>query len=152
MYKKHTIIWFVKTSIINAVIFTISFAIITVWIRFVWTTRSKIFKTISANSSIMRFFITIISAIGKETPGWVISTIYCKKKYVEIKTIPSLNTQSCIKGLLVVRDFCFWAVWAARPVQKNKLEHVQAIKREQVSQNSKLKKKPISHENTKKTP
>ena len=21
----------------------------------------------------------------------------------------SLNTQSCIKGLLVVRDFCFWA-------------------------------------------
>ena len=26
---------------------------------------------------------------------------------------PSLNTQSCIKGLLVVRDFGFWAVWAA---------------------------------------
>ena len=25
---------------------------------------------------------------------------------------------SCIKGLLVVRDFCFWAVWAARPVLK----------------------------------
>ena len=23
--------------------------------------------------------------------------------------------QSCIKGLLVVRDFYFWAVWAARP-------------------------------------
>ena len=23
---------------------------------------------------------------------------------------PSLNTQSCIRGLLVVRDFCFWAV------------------------------------------
>ena len=23
---------------------------------------------------------------------------------------PSLNTQSCNKGLLVVRDFCFWAV------------------------------------------
>ena len=22
---------------------------------------------------------------------------------------PSLNTQSCIRGLLVVRDFCFWA-------------------------------------------
>jgi hypothetical protein len=22
---------------------------------------------------------------------------------------PSLNTQSCIKGLLVVQDFCFWA-------------------------------------------
>ena len=24
--------------------------------------------------------------------------------------VPSLNTQSCIKGLLGVRDFCFWAV------------------------------------------
>ena len=23
---------------------------------------------------------------------------------------PSLNTQSCIRGLLVIRDFCFWAV------------------------------------------
>ena len=23
---------------------------------------------------------------------------------------PSLNIQSCIRGLLVVRDFCFWAV------------------------------------------
>ena len=34
---------------------------------------------------------------------------------------PSLNTQSCIKGLLVVRDFCFWAVWAAWPVHKKSL-------------------------------
>ena len=32
--------------------------------------------------------------------------------------VPSLNTQFCIKGLLVVRDFCFWAVWAAGPVLK----------------------------------
>ena len=31
---------------------------------------------------------------------------------------PSLNTQFCIKGLLVVRDFCFWAIWAAGPVHK----------------------------------
>ena len=29
---------------------------------------------------------------------------------------PSLNTQSSNKGLLVVWDFCFWVVWAARPV------------------------------------
>ena len=29
---------------------------------------------------------------------------------------PSLNTQSCIKGVLVVRDFCFWAGLAAGPV------------------------------------
>ena len=29
--------------------------------------------------------------------------------------LPSINTQSCIKGLLVIRDFCFWASWAAGP-------------------------------------
>ena len=34
---------------------------------------------------------------------------------------PSLNTQFFIKGLLVVWDFCFWAVWAAGPVYKKKL-------------------------------
>ena len=31
---------------------------------------------------------------------------------------PSLNTQSCIKKLLVVQDFWFWAVWVAGPVHK----------------------------------
>ena len=38
--------------------------------------------------------------------------------------VPSLNTQSCIKGLLEVhwvQDFCFWAVWAAGPVLKKKV-------------------------------
>ena len=35
--------------------------------------------------------------------------------------VPSLNTQFCIKRLLVVRDFCFRAVWAAGPVLKKKL-------------------------------
>ena len=34
---------------------------------------------------------------------------------------PSLNTQSCIKGLLVEPDFCFWAVWAAGLLHKKKL-------------------------------
>ena len=34
---------------------------------------------------------------------------------------PSLNTQSCIKGLLVIWDFCFWAVWAAGPIHKKKV-------------------------------
>ena len=33
---------------------------------------------------------------------------------------PSINTQLCIKGLLVVRDFCFWAVWAVVPVHEKK--------------------------------
>ena len=34
---------------------------------------------------------------------------------------PSLNNQFCIKGLVVVWDFCFWAVWAAGPVLKKNL-------------------------------
>ena len=34
---------------------------------------------------------------------------------------PTLNTQSCIKGLLVVQDFCFRAIWAAGPVHEKKL-------------------------------
>ena len=29
---------------------------------------------------------------------------------VILTVAPSLNTQSCIRGLLGVRDFCFWAV------------------------------------------
>ena len=35
--------------------------------------------------------------------------------------LPSLNTQSCIKGLLGVWDFCLWAVWVAGPVLKKKI-------------------------------
>ena len=42
---------------------------------------------------------------------WLINELYYTS---------SLNTQSCTKGLLVVRDFCFWAVWAARPVLKKR--------------------------------
>ena len=34
---------------------------------------------------------------------------------------PNLNTQSCIKGFLVVWDLYFLAVLAARPVHKKKL-------------------------------
>ena len=34
---------------------------------------------------------------------------------------PSLNTQSRIKGLLGVQDFCFWAIWAARPILKKRV-------------------------------
>jgi hypothetical protein len=33
----------------------------------------------------------------------------------------TVGPQSCIKGLLGVRDFCIWAVWAARPVQKKRV-------------------------------
>ena len=50
------------------------------------------------------------------------SGIFCQIIFVLINSNPdpSLNTQSCIKGLFVVWDFCFWAVWAARPVLKKK--------------------------------
>ena len=34
---------------------------------------------------------------------------------------PGLSTQSCIKGLFVVLDFCFLAVWAAGLVHKKSL-------------------------------
>ena len=38
----------------------------------------------------------------------------CKKhtdnKLQIVSVLPSLNTQSCIKGLLAVQDFCFWAI------------------------------------------
>ena len=33
----------------------------------------------------------------------------------------ALFHSACIKGILVVWDFCFWAVWAARPVLKKRL-------------------------------
>ena len=45
---------------------------------------------------------------------------YCGHVHVNLCSIPGY-TQSCIKGLLVVRDFCFWAVWVAGPVHKKKL-------------------------------
>ena len=34
----------------------------------------------------------------------------------------TLHSQSCIEGLLMIRDFCFWVDWAAGPVHKKKLE------------------------------
>ena len=34
------------------------------------------------------------------------------------------NAESCIKGLLVVRDFCFSAIWAAGPVNKKSYEQL----------------------------
>ena len=42
----------------------------------------------------------------------------------KLPSYPSQNTQSCIKGLLVVQDFCFWAIWAARPVLKIFFDYV----------------------------
>ena len=49
--------------------------------------------------------------------GWKTSKIL-----IYICLIPSLNTQSCINGFLVVWDFCFWAVWvAAGPLLKKNL-------------------------------
>jgi hypothetical protein len=33
------------------------------------------------------------------------------------------NTHFCMKGHLVVRDFCFWAILAARPVLRKKINY-----------------------------
>ena len=49
----------------------------------------------------------------------IIKTPLAFPRRPKLGPLPSLNTQSCIKGLFV--DFCFWAVWAARPVHKKKL-------------------------------
>ena len=38
-----------------------------------------------------------------------------------LANIPSLNPKSCIKGLLVVQDFCFWAIWEVGLVDKKKV-------------------------------
>ena len=63
-------------------------------------------------------------------------TPFCKKgvgpKFVGflwhfLNLPPSLNTQSCMKGLLVVRDFCCWAVWASGPVLKKKWGLIMSI-------------------------
>ena len=40
---------------------------------------------------------------------------------VRLGILPSLNTQSCFKGFLVIRNFCLWAFWAARPVLKKEI-------------------------------
>ena len=47
-------------------------------------------------------------------------TYASKVMHAWMQVNPSLKTQSCIKGLLVAGDFCFWAVWTARPVLKKK--------------------------------
>ena len=54
----------------------------------------------------------------KKGPSGHGSTCYCAP-FIH-RYVPSLNIQSCIKGLLVVRAFCFWAVWAAGPVHTEK--------------------------------
>ena len=55
------------------------------------------------------------SVLGANLPIWTL--IFNLQKRIN----PSLNTQFCIKGLLVVRNFCFWAVWAAGQVHKKKV-------------------------------
>ena len=42
--------------------------------------------------------------------------------FQKMRLDPSLNTQSSIKGLLVVRNFCFWAIWAVGPVHEKKVQ------------------------------
>ena len=45
---------------------------------------------------------------------WLLTCHDRNTTFIILTCIPSLNTQSCIKGLLVVRDFCFRAIWAAK--------------------------------------
>ena len=61
--------------------------------------------------------LTLVKKLTRWKRNALHTTIY-SLKFIQI---PSLNTQSCIKGLLVVRDFCFWALWAAGPALKRKI-------------------------------
>jgi hypothetical protein len=59
----------------------------------------------------------------KTVPANGLNPVYNEEifQFRKVRFNPSLNTQSCIKGLLGVRDFCFWAIWAAGPVLKKKV-------------------------------
>ena len=70
--------------------------------------------------TITRVFLVKINYVIMSTS--VINAALSIHNIDKIRMKPSLNTQSCIKGLLVVRDFYFWAVWAARPVHKKKVK------------------------------
>ena len=56
----------------------------------------------------------------KEKNGYFLPFLLFLLEMQNFPSYPSLNTQSCIKGLLVVQDFCFWAVQADGPVLKKK--------------------------------
>ena len=43
--------------------------------------------------------------------------------HTESTSQSSLTTQSFIRGLLVLQDFCFGAVWAAGPLLKKNLNY-----------------------------
>ena len=58
----------------------------------------------------------LLRVLGYIYPAYLLET----DKF-NLASNPSLNTKSCIKWLLMVRDFCFWVVWQTSPVLKKKL-------------------------------
>jgi hypothetical protein len=75
----------------------------------------KNIQAVAYNGARTVYKLTWVETHLKENP-YFLAPEYGSRKY--LNSTP--NTQSCIKGLLVVRDFCFWAIWAARPVTKTK--------------------------------
>ena len=75
----------------------------------------KLYQSIrlSTSSSVSVVYVLILSCSSRFT------LLNCRVWF--LTSTLSLNTQSGIKGLLVVRDFCFRAVWADGPVHKTKL-------------------------------
>jgi hypothetical protein len=64
--------------------------------------------------------ISTLKRVGKGFLRWFCTYVW-KKDLNNFEAYPSLNNQSCIKGLLVVWDFCFWAVLVAGPVLNKRL-------------------------------
>ena len=60
--------------------------------------------------------VSIITIWKKHTKSYILTRPKYFQKIIHFGFNPSLNTQFCIKGLLVVRIFCFWAICAAGPV------------------------------------
>ena len=64
-----------------------------------WTFRDK-----------TRNYVLLVCVHSPHSARWIGAPIQHLYLKFLLRCQPSLNTQSCIKGLLVVRDFCFWAV------------------------------------------
>ena len=78
-------------------------------IKFNFLSKTNIVKLSARNS------IHVCNASCNDAHGGM------AKHWGWIEYLTSLNTQSCIKEIKGVQDFCFWAVWAAGPVLKKKL-------------------------------
>ena len=75
------------------------------------TTNCSIYYYFTHTISVLRPGVHLVKAEVSELV--ILAEYYVHYKFdatLKVDCCPSLNTQSCIRGLLGVRDFCFWAV------------------------------------------